>query len=214
MIRSWANGETALPLVQRLMDHDCGDEAAVVARAALAHENCRDREELESALRVIASEPAGWSDALSDFARDPSEEKWDDLLRFVPDDVFYQRMRTTVPALMRLGCDGNVLFRCAARFGMTPDLFELAASGTVDPETIEARGFGSPARATWLGLAAQAAFARGDRARTIAYLKDATRNLHDAVFAYASLEEIREKSDDAFLAELESLELPELLCGD
>jgi|SRR6266851_4977308 len=62
--------------------------------------------------------------------------------------------------LTKLHCDGNILFRCATGIGITSDVFDLAAGGTVDPEVIVERGEGSPARSMWLALAAQAAFAR------------------------------------------------------
>lgn len=38
------------------------------------------------------------------------------MMRFVPEEVWYQRLRHKTD-LMRLGCDGNVLFRCTARIG-------------------------------------------------------------------------------------------------
>ena len=128
-------------------------------------------------------------------------------MRFVPEETVYQRLRTTIATLMRLGCDGNILFRCATRIGMTPDVFDLATSGTVDPEVIEQRGDGSAARPVWLGLAAQAAFTRGDRFAAIRYLREASRD-EDAFLAWASISEIREKADDALNEELDKVGVP------
>jgi hypothetical protein len=203
----WMNGDRALPLVARLRDLGYADEAAATARLALRDPVCADREALEVVLQEIGSAPDGWLEALVEFARAPAEERWAELMRFVPEEVFYQRLRNTIDALLRLGCEGNTLFRCATRIGMTSDVFDLATSGTVDPEVIEERGAGSPARSVWLGLAAQAAFARGDRFAVIRYLRDATR-AEDAVGAWASIAEIRELADDALNEELDRVGIP------
>ena len=53
-------------------------------------------------------------------------------MQFVPEEVWYQRLRQTINALHRLGCEGNVLFECATQFGMTTDMFDLAASAAGD----------------------------------------------------------------------------------
>ena len=207
LTRRWANGDSAYPAVARLRELGFDDEAAAMARLALRHPDCADRESLEAALHEIGSAPDGWMDALAEFARNPSVERWDELMAFVPEEVFYQRLRNTIATLMRLGCEGNVLFRCATKFGMTSDAFDLARSGTVDPAVIEERGAGSPARASWLGLAAQAALARGDRFAVIRYLRDASRG-PDAVLAWASISEIRDEVDDELNEELDRVGVP------
>lgn len=130
-------------------------------------------------------------------------------MRFVPAEVFYQRLRNTFATLMRLGCDGNMLFRCTEKLGVTSDMFDLAASGTVDPELIEERGAGSPARAAWLGLAAQAAFARGDHFAVVRYLREASRDPND-VLLWASISEIREAADEPLNEELDRVGVPRL----
>lgn len=207
LTRQWFNGGSALPLVRRLLEDGQTDEAAVTARLAVRMEPCADREELEATLHETASTPDGWVPALEDFARHPSEERWLELMRFVPEDVWYHRLRNTIACLMRLGCDGNILFQCATRQGIPLDVYDLAASGTVDPEVIVARGQDSPARAMWLGLAAQAAFVRGDRWNTIRYLREACKE-EDAYRAWASIDEIRRDADDELNAELDKLNVP------
>lgn len=209
LARRWLNGDSSLPFVEKLRELGFDDEAAATARLALRDPECLDREALEIALHEIASSPDGWLDALAAFAHDPSEEGWQQLMLFVPEEVWYQRLRNTTEVLMRLGCDGNVLFRCTAKIGMHSGIFDLARSGTVDPEVIEERGAGSPARATWLGLAAQAAFARGDRFAVIRYLRDASRE-EDAFLAWASINEIREEADDELNAELDKVGVPRM----
>ncbi len=208
LVRRWGNGESALPIVRRLIDLGFPDEAAATARLALVFPECLDREQLEAALFEIASPPDGWLEALTGFARNPSEERWKELMTFVPEEVFYQRLRNTMAILMRLGCDGDILFRCASRFGMTSDLFDLARTGTVDPLTIEERGAESAARAAWLGLAAMAAFARGDRFATLRYLRAACSDDDDAYLAWAAISEIRRDADEALNHELDKLGVP------
>lgn len=209
LTRRWANGDSALPLVARLRELGCHDEAAAMARLAIADPECLDRQQLEAALHEIGSAPDGWMDALAEFARNPSEQRWNELMTFVPEEVFYQRLRNTIVTLMRLGCDGNILFRCATKLGLTPDVFDLAKGGTVDPAVIEERGFGSPSRAAWLGLAAQAALTRGDRFAVIRYLREASRGA-DSVLAWASIGEIRREAEEALNNELDRVGVPRL----
>jgi hypothetical protein len=207
LARRWRNGDGALALVQRLRELDLDDEAAATARLALRDPHCLDREVLEAELRVIASEPDGWLDALVDFSRAPSVARWNELMTFVPEEVFHQRLKQTIATLHRLGCDGKILFQCATQTGVLSDIFDLAASGDVDPEVIEWRGDGSPSRAIWLGLAAQAAFARSDRFAVIRYLREASRE-RSAFLAWPSISEIRERADDSLNEELDQAGVP------
>ncbi len=158
--------------MQQLRELGFDDEAAATARLALRDPEGRDRESLEELLNEIASSPDGWLDALAAFAHDPSEEGWQQLMRFVPEDVWYQRLRNTT-------------------------------------DVIEERGAGSGARATWLGLAAQAAFARGDRFAVIRYLREASR-ADEAFLAWASINEIRQEADEALNAELDKVGVPRM----
>ncbi|HEY8847654.1 MAG TPA: hypothetical protein VIO12_00070 [Thermoanaerobaculia bacterium] len=210
MIRRWINGDSALPAVRRLLEMGYVDEAAATARVALRRENGADRAGLEAALLETANTPDNWISTLEEFAKAPSEERWEQLMRFVPEEVWYQRLRNTIVLLMRLGCDGDILFRCATRTGVTSDIWDLASSGTVDPKVIEERGAESPARPVWLGLAAQASFTRGDRWSTVRYLRDACRDEENAFLAWASISEIRAVADDALNEELDKVGVPRL----
>jgi hypothetical protein len=209
LARRWLNGDSSLPYVQKLRELGFDAEAAATARLALRNPECRDRADLEASLTEIASSPDGWFDALAAFAHDPTDEGWQQLMRFVPTEVWYQRLRNTTEVLMRLGCDGNALFQCNARIGMHSGIFDLAKSGIVDPEIIEERGDGSGSRATWLGLAAQAALARGDRFAVIRYLREASRN-DDAFLAWASISEILQEADETLNAELDKVGVPRM----
>jgi hypothetical protein len=62
-----------------------------------------------------------------------------------------------------------------ARYGTTPDAFELVKSGEVCPNTVIARAKIAPpeTRTLWFGIAAEAAFARGDDLSTLRLLKKA-----------------------------------------
>jgi len=208
LIRRWFNGGSALPLVRQLLEDSRSDEAAMTARLALHMDDCPDREALEATLLESSCAPEGWLEALEIFAQSPSEERWQDLMRFVPEDVFYQRLRNTVMLLMKLGCDGNILFRCATRLGITSDVFDLAASGTVDPDVIVERGSESPARAMWLALAAHASFVRGDRWNTVRLLREAFSDEETAFLAWASTSEIRLEADDSLNDELDKVGVP------
>jgi hypothetical protein len=208
LLRTWINGGSALAAVRMLIENGYGFEAATTANVALHRPECEDREALLGAIGEVAQTSEAWVEALREFAQDPSEERWDGLFRFAPEEVFYQRLRHTIAILMALGCEGNILFRCATKHGMTTDAFDLARSGTVDPATIAERGNGSPARSAWLGLAAQAAFARGDRWNTVGYLREACRDDETAFLAWASISEIREEADDELKSQLDALDVP------
>jgi hypothetical protein len=187
--------------VRALIEDGEQEQAAIVARLAVRVAEAEEHDALLELLGEITSAPGGWVDALEDFAKSPSEEAWNDLMRFVPEEVFHQRLQYTVLALISLGCDGDVLFTCVSRFGMITELFDLAWSGRVDPETVVARANGSPAEGSWLGLAAIAAFARNDREAALRHAWRASRL--DPVLSYASICEIRERADAAFNAELD-----------
>jgi hypothetical protein len=210
LIKRWHNGDSIMPAVRRLMELGDMDRAGATARLALVYPDCKEREELHEVLREISSVPAGWAESIAAYCEEPTEERWEAMLRFVPLDNLYNTVRTLLPELMRRGCDGDLLFTHASRVGKTPDLFTLAESGTVSPETIERRGDGSPARGTWLGLAAQAAFARGDRFATVRYLREACRDEEQAQFAWGSIFDIREQADDDLNAQLDKVGVPRL----
>lgn len=208
LLRYWINGGSALPAVEKLIACGCSDEAAATARVALRAPDCIDREGLEAAITQVANTSDDWVIALEDFAKRPSEQRWEELMRFVPEDVWYQRLRHTIALLLSLRCDGNILFHCATKNGMTSDVFDLARSGTIDPEVIDARGEGSPVRPAWLGLAAQAAFARNDRWSTLRYLREASQYGESSVLAWASISEIRLEADEELNKELDRAGVP------
>jgi len=199
-------GGSAMPAIRKLIEDGELDQAAVVARLAVRMAEGDEREQLFSVLGDITSAPAGWAAALEKFAAQPSEEAWDELMRFVPDEVFHQRLKYTVLLLLGLGCDGDVLFRCVSRIGMIPELYDVAESGRVDPDTIVARASGSRAEGAWLGLAAIAALARGDRDATVRHLWRASQL--DPILSYASVAEVRGKADADLHAQLDRAGVP------
>lgn len=171
--RAWLDGGPVRPLIERLLRLKRVDEAGALARVALSHEECPDKDAIESLLTQAGCPPPGWTDAVIAFSRNPIIENWDSLMSFTPIGVLYQRIRNTLRLLRRIGTDPNALFRCATRDGIVPDAFELVQSGEVDPETVVERANAAPAgtRAMWLGIAAEAAFARGDDLGTVRFLK-------------------------------------------
>ena len=167
------NGDSALPVVTILASRGANAEAAAVARLALTRPDCLDAAELEAALARIAASPPGWAEALASFAESPSPEAWCELMRFVPPEYAYQRMRDTIRRLRKLGVDGDRLFRYASEHGLTPDLIELVEDGCVAVETIVERANRcGDARATYIGLAAEAAFLAGDMLGTVRLLRE------------------------------------------
>jgi len=138
-----------------------------------------------------------WEAAIEEFARTPSVEAWGRLVTSLPEDDLYDRTRTAMQIAMRLGVDGDLLFRCSLRYGITPDTIELIERGQVDPETVAGRGRErGHVRGLWLGLAAQSAKARGDRVRTVEYLREAYASADALDSAPHSAARIREEADD------------------
>lgn len=170
--RHWLNGDSALPVVSLLVSRGAKVEAAAVARLALTRPDCCDAADLEAILARLAASPAGWAESLAEFARSPSLERWRELMRFVPPEYAYQRQREAVRRLRSLGVDGDMLFGCASEYGLTPGLIELVEDGCVGVGTIVERAARSgEAKATYLGLAAEAAFLAGDMVGTVRLLR-------------------------------------------
>jgi hypothetical protein len=192
----WINGGTARPLIEELIRLKRMNEAATLARLVLASHQCCEREVLEKLLERTGSPPPGWSEAVAAFALEPTVEGWDALMCFTPNEVFYQRTRNTLRALRLNGTNPNILFRCATRCGTVPDAFELVQSGEVDPETVVMRAQEAPpeARALWLGIAAEAAFARGDDLGTVRLLQKAFAEAAESIGPEMSARAIRAKA--------------------
>ena len=206
--RFWLNGGSALPLIELLIELDRIDDAAATARMALALEPCPDREAIEKILWDAGSPPPGWDTSLRAYAADPTDERWAEILRFIPMEVVYQRMRNTVAELRKLGADPDRLFLHASRDGIIPELLEMGESGAVAPETIRERGDESPHnRSFWLGLAAQAAFARGETFLTVRFLAEAY-DVNAGVTPDFAAMQIRDEADDELQALLDSVGIP------
>ena len=203
-------GRSPAALIRRLAEYGRRDEAAAMARYVLGREECPDRGDIEALLESLGSPPDGWQSAVLAFASAPSDEGWDQLMEFTPPDALYQRTRNTVQTLIHLGVDGNVLFRCATRNGTTPDAIELVERGLVDPDTVVARGREGPQSALgfWLGLAAEAALARGDRFRTVRLLREACRVADPEFPPTIHCLSIREAADDELHAMLDAADIP------
>lgn len=191
----WLQGGSALPVVQLLVAHDAQAEAAAVARLALARPDCPDAPELEAALARIAALPPGWEASLVQFARSPSVARWRELMRFVPPAYAYQRQRETVRRLRSLGVKGDLLFECASEFGLTPDLIDLVEDGEVAVNTlVERAARAGDAKATYLGLAAEAAFLAGDILGTVRLLRESIAHENEWCIALPHIVFIRERA--------------------
>jgi hypothetical protein len=193
--RRWLNGASALPVVTLLLSRGAHAQAAAVARLALTQPGCPDAKDLETALARIAALPTGWSESLAEFAKALSLERWQQLMRFVPAQYFNQRHRETVRRLRKLGVSGDLIFRCASEYGLTPDLIELVEDGQVAVETLVERAAQSRgAKTAYLGLAAEAAFLAGDMIGTVRLLRQSIAHEGEWCSALPHIFFIRERA--------------------
>jgi hypothetical protein len=194
--RRWLiEGQSALPVVRLLEAQGATVEAGAVARLALTRPDCPDAAELGAILDRLAASPAGWTEALTEFAKAPSVERWQELMRFVPPEYLFQRHREAVRRLRALGVDGNMLFRCGSEYGLTPDLIGLVEDGCVSVSTLVERAAASRgAKTAYLGLAAEAAFLSGDMLGTVRLLREAMVRENEWLSVYPHVFFIRERA--------------------
>jgi hypothetical protein len=208
---TWLNGGSALALVRLHVSRGETLEAATVARAALEMEGCPDAAEIEALLYQLDAPPEDWLEILREFAGAPSVERWRDIMRFVPPDDYYQRLRNSIRRLKQLGTDTNILFLCACELGMTPDAIQLVEEGLVDVEVIEERATrAGGAAATYIGLAAIAAFCREDIVGTIRLLRQSLANETDLCPAFPHIWFIRERASPEVNAMLDQAGIPDV----
>ncbi|HEX7813360.1 MAG TPA: hypothetical protein VF460_15760 [Burkholderiales bacterium] len=207
--KRWLAGGSALPVVELLASRGAKIEAGTYARLALAKPDCPDAAELKAVLAGLSSPPSGWDEALAGFARAPSADTWRDLIRFVPEDSLYLRLRDVVVRLRELGLDGDTIFQHASEAGLTPDLIELVEQGGVSVRTLEHRAaHAGGAKSTYFGLAAQAAFLRGDMLGTVRLLRQSLAYENDLCSAYPHVEFIRERATPAQVNILDRAGIP------
>lgn len=170
-------GDDAVEFIEGLLEADEPKKAAWACRAMLSDEALSDdkRRQVESLLEDSMENPVNWKEAVLEWAEDPSLESWRELMQFVDLDDLYDRQRDAYAYLRTTDVDGDLLFRCLAESGMTPDIQELVDSGEVSPEVVGERAAKAPdtANGSWLALAARAAFARDDELGVIRWLKRA-----------------------------------------
>ena len=207
--RRWLNGGSALPVVEQMASRGAKIEAAAVARLALTRPDCPDAAELRAVLFKLASPPAGWEAALAKFAESPSRDAWSELMRFVPPDHAYLRLRDAIGRLRALGVDGDMIFRCASESGLTADLIELVEQGCVTVETlVERAAHSGGAKTTYLGLAAEAAFLAGDMLGTIRLLRESITHENEWCSAEPHVIFIRERAAPEQLDLLDRAAIP------
>ena len=194
-IGEWFRGGSALPLLKLHIERDEIVEAGAIARIALERVPCLDADEIERLLYTLDEAPDAWDDVLRQFAEQPSLERWRDIMRFVPPDLTYQRVRNTIRRLRALGIDGNLLFLCACDLGMTPDAIQLVEEGCVTAATIEERAsIAGEAKSAYFGLAAQAAFLAGDVVATVRFLRESTAHQNEWCSPVPAIFFIRERA--------------------
>lgn len=206
---AWLRGGSALPLVRLHLSRDETAEAAAIARAALEQDGCPDAAEIEKLLYEIDAPSPEWLEMLSDFAVNPSLDRWRQMMLFVPPELQYQRLRNSIRRLRKLGIDPNVLFLCACEPGMTPDAIELVENGLVDVSTILQRAEkAGGARATYLGLAATAAYLKNDIVGAIRLLRESAANENDLCSAFPHILFIRTHASDEVNEALDNAGIP------
>lgn len=209
--KRWLAGGSALPVVQLFASRGAKIEAASFARLALAKPDCLDAEELRTVLAGLSSPPVGWDEALTGFAWSPSTEHWRDLMRFIPEDLFYLRLRDIVSRLSQLGLDGDTIFVYASDVGLTPDLIELVEQGRVPVKALEQRAAcAGGAKATYFGLAAQAAFLQGDMLGTVRLLRLSIAQENEWCSALPHVTFIRERASPQQMELLDRSGVPSL----
>lgn len=209
--KRWLAGGSALPVVKLLASRGAKIEAATFARLALAKPDCSDAAELKTVLASVSSPPSGWDEALAGFARAPSADSWRDLIRFIPEDSLYLRLRDVVGRLRELGLDGDTIFEYASEVGLTPDLIELVEQGGVSVRTLEQRAaLAGGAKTTYFGLAAQSAFLQGDILGTVRLLRQSLAYENDWCSTYTHMAFIRERATPAQTEILDRAGIPPL----
>jgi hypothetical protein len=196
--QQWLNGGSALPLVSLLAERGMNVEASAVARVALARPECPDAEKLEKLLDLLSETPEAWLDMLDQFCTKPTLERWREIMLFVPPELIYLRQRSAIRHLRKRGLESNLLFLCACEFGLTPDAIELVEEGFVRPETlIERAERAAGARATYLGLAAEAAYLAGDFLGTVRLLRESLQHESEWCSALPHIAFVRERASPA-----------------
>lgn len=209
--KRWLAGGSAMPVVELLASRGAKIEAATYARLALAEPDCPDTAELKAVLATLSSPPSGWDKALAEFARAPSANSWRDLIRFVPEDSLYLRVRDVVGRLRALGLDGDTIFEHASEVCLIPDLIELVEQGGVSVRTLEQRAaHAGGAKTTYFGLAAQSAFLQGDMLGTVRLLRQSLAYESDLCSTYPHVEFIRKRATPAQVEILDRAGIPPL----
>lgn len=208
--RFWAEGGSALPAIELLIELGRTEDAASVSRLALSVPECADAADIERRLAEIESAPNGWSEAIDSFINAPSEESWRSILRFAPEERVYDWARKAFRDCRRKGCDPSALIRFGTLLGILLDAIELVDDGVVDPEVlIERAEVPGAARSFWLGLAAQATFLRGDLFGTIALLRQA-QNSGEYALAIGSVFFISSRADEEMRVMMEKAGVAEV----
>jgi hypothetical protein len=183
-------------VIELLLELGRIDEAGATGRIALRMDREDDRERIEELLAMVESTPEGWDTAIADFAAHPSKEAWDAIIRFAPLERIYDWAEKAVRQLLRGECDADAIILYASQTGVTPGMIGLVDEGLVSVDAlVERASQPGAARAMWLGMAAQAAFLRENRFRTIALLRDAIASETELSLATMSIRWIRERAD-------------------
>jgi len=208
---AWLRGGSHVEYLKVLARAGREQDAAGLARTLMSRTDEGEREELQKFLSGLSRPPEDWEELVARLADNPTEEAWDALLRFTPQELRAERQRYTVHLLLRLGVDEDHIFRLAARHGVSSEIIAMVEAGRVDPRVIESHAEAQPeTRQMWLGYAARAACVLGDRLGTLRLLRLAHVGVA-ASYVESDLRFIAENADDALREILEKagVELPD-----
>ncbi len=178
LLRRWAAGGSAVPLLQALFDEGQRRRACALARVAQARAASASAAEVDAMLQGGGTLAARWLETALRLVTEPQgpparqelAQRWL-VLRNAPPACAERGLVLTAQLLERLGAPSDALFRGAAALGVTCEAWLLARLGLADPLVVERHALSAPhaERHLWLALAARAAMAQ-DRPQAAAEL--------------------------------------------
>lgn len=200
-LEMWGRGEPCIPIIEFLRDVGDLHTAAVVAQMAWFNSVYEDvRDEVKELWDSLDEGPAHWERQLARLAESPTMGGWRSLMRFVPEEDLWQATRRALNVLERHKVDDSLLFRFATEYEvMTNHAQRLIWDGRVAPETVLERNHDRPTDdGQWYGWAAHAAYARGDKPRALALIREAMAKSDRYEARYA--QELHDEYDDEMTA--------------
>jgi len=198
----WLRGGDAMFYLQAMRRFGRSGMASLMARTVLIKEGTPEdeRARLMAFFEDRATLPAGWDDAVEALLIDPSPERAEAIMAFVPEERYFERLRLLIETLEARGLDGDSLFRIATVGPTTSAAIGLVEDGYVSVEAVLERADQSTptGRPLWVGLAARAAFRQGQLFRAIRLLREAFATAVHPFLPSQDRDWLWEESDESF----------------